>query len=90
MSRSIRPSRLTRSSDLSPIILRMIATQSLAAFAQSISPTPPAPPVRGPGAVGGGNGQLLPAAAPSGRTLEAVPPPPPKPLPRGSLLDVRV
>jgi hypothetical protein len=101
MSQIRRAGRLTPYSDLSPIILRMIATNSLAAFAQAISPAPPATPVRGPsptttglpqGAASGGlaQGALGQGGLGSGRTLDAVPPPPPRPLPRGSLLDLRV
>ncbi len=69
----------------------MIATNSLAAFAQDISRTQAARPVRGtaPLAAGGTPGATS-GVGPSQRTLEAVPPQPARPLPRGSLLDLRV
>ncbi|TDG29116.1 hypothetical protein [Paracraurococcus ruber] len=72
----------------------MIATQSLSAFTPSVGTAPvgrpgDAIPVRGvaPGAPVGG--QSASQASPQ-RPLEAVPPQPGKPLPRGSLLDLRV
>ncbi|WP_149539800.1 hypothetical protein [Siccirubricoccus phaeus] len=71
----------------------MIATNSLAAFTPGVSG---AGPVTGPGPVEQVRG-VTPSAAiggtasqPQQRTLEAVPPPPGKPMPRGSLLDLRV
>jgi hypothetical protein len=78
------------------MVLRMITLNSLSAFAQEISRRP------APEAVGG----ITPAAAPAGRAtspssgaeiapqrpLEVAPsgPAPSRPLPRGSLLDLRV
>ncbi|MCO6419587.1 hypothetical protein JYK14_25975 [Siccirubricoccus sp. KC 17139] len=90
---------LTGNSDIRGMVLRMIATNSLAAFTPGVSGGGPVAgpgpvtgpggvePVRGvtPGAAIGGNG-----SQPQQRTLEAVPPPPSKPMPRGSLLDLRV
>jgi hypothetical protein len=82
---------LTGDSDIRVMVLRMIATNSLAAFTPG---TPPvngperAQPVRGispsPGIGAGGEG------GPQQRILETVPPPPSRPTPRGSLLDLRV
>ena len=98
-----RPSRLrpvidrdaafTGNSDLRAIVLRMITTNSLAAFTQEISRRPGlAEPVRGAtgspplGATAGGAG----SAPDPQRLLEVVPPQPVRPVPRGSLLDLRV
>src|SRR3954447_7525152 len=85
------PSRrvaLTVDSDLGATILRMIATNSLSAFPPAIGRPGDAQPVRG----------IAPTAPPQGqdggsapqRTLGAVPAQPSQPLPRGSLLDLRV
>lgn len=91
----IRPStpprhRLTGDLRLSGIILRMISTNSLAAFTQDVSRTAGIGDVRPirptPARATGGTAQ----ATPSQRLLEAVPPKPTTPLPRGSLLDLRV
>ena len=79
---------LTLDSDLGAIILRMIATHSLSAFTPAINRPSEAQPVR----------SLAPAAPATAaeatgspqRPLEAVPPQPLRPLPRGSLLDLRV
>ena len=85
------PSRrvaLTVDSDLGATILRMIATNSLSAFTPSVGRPGDAQPVRG-----------VPPAAPlqardggsvPQRPLGAVPAQPSQPLPRGSLLDLRV
>lgn len=67
------------------MILRMIGTNSLAAFTQDVSRAAGITSV----------GPVRPAAAPaqsatSQRLLERVPPAPQTPLPRGSLLDLRV
>jgi hypothetical protein len=81
---------LTGDSDIRVMVLRMIATNSLAAFTPGIGGTPPvngperAQPVRGIAPSPGGD------AGPQQRTLETVPPPPNRPTPRGSLLDLRV
>lgn len=79
------------------MVLRMITLNSLSAFAQEISRRP------GPEALGGVMPAAAPSGrsaspgsggdAPSSqRTLDAAPsgPAPPRPLPRGSLLDLRV
>lgn len=67
------------------MVARMISTNSLAAFAQEVNRTRPqtvepaqlrTPASRSP-------------ESPQQRLLEAVPPVPSKPLPRGSLLDLR-
>jgi hypothetical protein len=78
--------RFTRRSDLRPIVLRMISTNSLAAFTAEVSRRGGPLDVRGAAAPGG-------LAAPAGlpeRRLEALPPAPAAPPPRGSLLDLRV
>jgi hypothetical protein len=82
-------SRVRDRSRLSATILRMIGSNSLAAFAQAISRSSAAQPVRG---VQGTASQSQEAAGgiASNRPLEAVPPQPARPLPRGSLLDLRV
>ena len=86
--RSANRRRFTGDSRLSGTILRMISTNSLAAFTQDVSRAAGLKelrPVRSPQGPGG------PAqAAPAQRLLEAVPPAPKGPLPRGSLLDLRV
>ena len=77
---------LTRRSDLGGMIARMISTQSLAAFTPAIGRAEPVQPVRGPA----GPGAAAASAPPQQRVLEAVPAQPAKPMPRGSLLDLRV
>jgi hypothetical protein len=78
---------LTPRSDLRRMVLRMISTNSLAAFTAEVSrmqgpvqaraaSTSPSP---------GGAGQTDPI-----RRLETLPPMPAGPLPRGSLLDLKV
>ncbi|MFH5926645.1 hypothetical protein [Roseomonas xinghualingensis] len=79
--------RFTSDSRLSGTILRMISTNSLAAFTQDVARAAgigPVQPVRSGG--GGPSAQATPAQ----RLLESVPPPPATPMPRGSLLDLRV
>jgi hypothetical protein len=78
--------RLTGDSRLSGTILRMISLNSLAAFTQDVSRAAGIGEVRPVHATPGGGAQ----AAPAQRLLEAVPPAPIGPLPRGSLLDLRV
>src|SRR5688500_8707659 len=75
-------------SDLQGMILHMINTNALAAFTTQVANTRPAQPVRGiaPGGGTGGPGDSQPMQ----RTLDAVPTAPARPLPRGSLLDLRV
>jgi hypothetical protein len=86
-SAKARPaSRLRDDLRLSGIILRMISTNSLAAFTQDVARATgigPVQPVRSTGAPVG-------QASPAQRLLEAVPPAPSSPMPRGSLLDLRV
>lgn len=75
-------------SPLQATILRMINTNALAAFTTQVAPTRQATPVRGvsPGV------SAAPArdAQPPQLKLDAVPSAPARPLPRGSLLDLRV
>jgi hypothetical protein len=85
--RDPRP-RLTRSSDLRPIILRMISMNSLAAFTAEVSRFQGPAQARAAG-VGGATG-TAPSAPEAPRRLDALPPPPASPLPRGSLLDLKV
>ncbi|MCW8086793.1 hypothetical protein [Sabulicella glaciei] len=65
----------------------MISTNSLAAFTPEVTRARPGQPAR-PVAPAPDVAPIQQAAAQ--RTLEAVPPAPDKPLPRGSLLDLRV
>lgn len=85
--RDPRP-RLTRGSDLRPIILRMISMNSLAAFTAEVSRFQG--PAQARAAAGGGTPGSPPTAPESPRRLDALPPPPASPLPRGSLLDLKV
>ena len=74
-------------SELGATILRMISTHSLPAFTPAIDRATPTSPPRDavPPA------QAIEAATPvAQRSLEAVPAQPARPLPRGSLLDLRV
>jgi len=77
-------------SSLRWMVTRMITTNSLAAFTKEVAPQRPV-------AEAGAIRRQVPGepGAPSAeqvaqRRLEAVPPAPSKPLPRGSLLDLRV
>jgi hypothetical protein len=90
-ARRSRDAAFTADSRLRGMVLRMIALNSLAAFAQEIGRRPPVEPVRAAAASipAAGLAAADPAAAPQ-RPLEAVPPQPARPLPRGSLLDLRV
>lgn len=83
---------LTGNSDIRGIVLGMIATNSLAAFTPGVAATPPVAGSTGVQQVRGiaPTGGIGSSAAPQQRTLEAVPPAPSKPMPRGSLLDLRV
>ena len=75
-------------SDLGETILRMISTQSLPAFTPAVDRAAPARPPRDAGTP---VEAVQPAAAPvAPRSLEAVPAQPSRPVPRGSLLDLRV
>ncbi|HEY8613861.1 MAG TPA: hypothetical protein VIL69_21575 [Roseomonas sp.] len=87
----MRTARLARSrfifdSRLSGTILRMISTNSLAAFTQDVSRAAGIGEVRPVRATQGQAAQ----GAPAQRLLESVPAAPATPLPRGSLLDLRV
>jgi hypothetical protein len=71
---------------LGATILRMISTQSLPAFTPAINRDAPVQPLRGTAPA-----RMEEASAPaSQRPLEAVPVQPTRPVPRGSLLDLRV
>ena len=68
------------------MILGMISTQSLSAFTPAVDRSAPVQPPRGvTPAIG-----ATEVAAPAQRPLEAVPAQPARPVPRGSLLDLRV
>ena len=67
----------------------MISTNSLAAFTQEIARSRPAGELRGPDATRRAEGPPE-AERVAQRRLDAVPAAPSKPLPRGSLLDLRV
>lgn len=90
LSPTERSRRLTRDSRLAWTVLRMISLNSLASMTQEVSRTRPAqgaavqgiPPVQ--------QAQARAQDAQPQRALEAVPPQPNRPLPRGSLLDLRV
>ena len=88
-----RDAAFIEDSRLSGIVLRMISLNSLGAFAQEVSRRPASEGVRGiapsAGSPAGGAAAMAPPSAPS-RTLDAVPPQPARPTPRGSLLDLRV
>ena len=74
-------------SDLGATILRMISTHSLSAFTPAVDRTAPAQPPRDAAPA---RAVEAAAVAPAQRPLEAVPVQPARPLPRGSLLDLRV
>ncbi len=89
---SDRDAAFTEDSRLRAIVLHMITTNSLAAFTQEISRRPGlTEPVRAaaPTSPAGAGGSALSAQDPQ-RVLEVVPPQPIRPVPRGSLLDLRV
>ena len=84
----------TRSSDLRWKVARMITTNSLAAFTQEVTRNRPLSEPKGVTEASPAR-RRGPTEAPAAeqvaqRRLEAVPPAPSKPLPRGSLLDLRV
>ena len=86
----LRPgARLTRDLRLSGTILRMISTNSLAAFTQDVSRAAGIGQVRPVRSTQGQQGGSSPSLG-GQRALEAVPAAPTSPLPRGSLLDLRV
>jgi hypothetical protein len=69
-----------------PIIIRMISMNSLAAFTAEVSRMHGPAPARA-----ATSSPTSPAASPEApRRLDALPLPPATPMPRGSLLDVRV
>ncbi|MDB5416491.1 MAG: hypothetical protein JWR10_4826 [Rubritepida sp.] len=81
-------SAFTKSSGLRWKVVRMISTNSLAAFTQEVTRTRPgtdAGSVQRSGRAGRPEFEEV-----AQRKLDAVPPAPSKPLPRGSLLDLRV
>ncbi|MCK8783779.1 hypothetical protein M0638_05205 [Roseomonas sp. NAR14] len=82
----------TRDSVLEQMIVRMISLNSLAAFAADVTQAAGLP--GGAGAARDtsptGRAAASVAAGPEQRTLAAVPAAPTRPLPRGSLLDLRV
>ncbi|WP_431280794.1 hypothetical protein ACQW02_15400 [Humitalea sp. 24SJ18S-53] len=84
---------------MSATIIGMISNNSLAAFTQQVSRSggvgPGVQPVRGPDVPSGRVGAISPIGPGAGgtgqqRSLDSLPPPPSQPLPRGSLLDLRV
>jgi hypothetical protein len=77
--------RLTRRSDLRPIVLRMIAMNSLAAFTAEVSRSQASQQVRA-----ATTPQTLSPSTEPTRRLDALPPQPTGPMPRGSLLDLKV
>lgn len=87
---SLHRRRLTADSRLSGTILRMISTNSLAAFTQDVSRAAGIGEVRPVRPTPARSTDGVAQAAPTQRLLEAVPPKPTSPLPRGSLLDLRV
>ena len=87
--------RFTKPSSLRWQVVRMITTNSLAAFAKEVAPQNRLPerPVTEASAIRRqmpGEGAALNPEQVAQRRLEAVPPAPSRPLPRGSLLDLRV
>ncbi|MGG5885878.1 hypothetical protein [Falsiroseomonas sp. HC035] len=91
--RTLRPlppkstQRFTHPSDLRFMVVRMIAMNSLAAFTAEVSRTQGAAKTRGSSA---SPQPLQPLPAPQQRTLDTMPAMPGGPVPRGSLLDLRV
>jgi hypothetical protein len=79
-------------SDLGATILRMISTHSLSAFTPApVDRAAPAQPPRDAAAPApAGRAAEVTAASAAQRSLDAVPAQPARPLPRGSLLDLRV
>lgn len=79
--------RLTRRSDLRLIVLRMISMNSLAAFTAEVSRIQGPTPARGASTTAGAT---APSPPETPRRLDSLPPQPSAPLPRGSLLDLRI
>ena len=71
-------------------VVRMISLNSLASFTQEVARTRPAQGAAGQGIPPVQQAQARAQDAQPQRALEAVPPQPNRPLPRGSLLDLRV
>ncbi len=84
---SIPATRLSRRSDLRPMVVRMISMNSLAAFTAEVSRNPAMAQARG--TASGSQGQNGNTAQPQ-RLLDTMPAKPSGPTPRGSLLDLRV
>jgi hypothetical protein len=87
LSRRSVPSQtagLTRRSDLRGIVLRMISLNSLAAFTAEVSR------LQAPAQARAASSTPATTAPEAPRRLDALPPQPSSPLPRGSLLDLRV
>jgi len=88
-----RDAAFTEDQRLRGMVLRMITLNSLSAFAQEIGRRPAPEAVSPVSAPAGRSPSAGPAeSGPQQRTLEAAPggPAPIRPLPRGSLLDLRV
>ncbi len=85
----VRFRRFREDSELRRMVQAMIASNSLAAFTAEVSRnaglTQARAPVTSPGST-----EAPRSAVPAQRKLEAVPPQPSSPLPRGTLLDLRV
>lgn len=79
-----RAAGLTRRSDLRGIVLRMISLNSLAAFTAEVSR------LQAPAQARAASSTPAATAPEAPRRLDALPPQPSSPLPRGSLLDLRV
>lgn len=75
---------LTPRSDLRGIVLRMISLNSLAAFTAEVSR------LQAPAQARAASSTSAATAPEAPRRLDALPPQPATPLPRGSLLDLRV
>jgi len=97
----MRIRRLSRTRDaafiadqrLRGMVVRMITLNSLSAFAQEIGRRPPPEAVSPVAAPAGRSASTIAGdAGPQQRTLDSAPngPAPTRPLPRGSLLDLRV
>ena len=81
----LRFAGLSRRSDLRGIVVRMISMNSLAAFTAEVSR------LQAPAQARAASSAPAASAAPEApRRLDALPPQPASPLPRGSLLDLRV
>jgi hypothetical protein len=68
----------------------MISLNSLAAFTQEVARTRPSQGQQPADPVQQAQARRSQESQPQQRTLEAVPPQPARPMPRGSLLDMRV